>query len=125
MKQPIVLSYVQVEPLLKARQQGQTTVEISPDLGLTSVNVTLTPEGVAFLTGERLDWRSLEKISKSEVNCFILEENTIRPIQGFSEHTNRVCSLMPTRGATRFQLPGFVIHSTKHIVTMRVTRCKS
>src|SRR6266849_1935905 len=121
MKQPIVLSYVQVEPLFKARQRGQTTVEISPDLGLTSVKVTLTPEGVAFLTGERLDWRSIEKISKSEVNCFILEENTIRPIQVFSEYTNRVCSLMPTRGASSMLIAGFVMHRIKDIDPMQDT----
>src|SRR5258708_12176115 len=95
MNQPIVLSYVQVEPLLKARQQGQTTVEISPDLGLTSVKVTLTPEGVAFPTGERLYWRSVEKISKSEVNCFILEDNTISPIPFFSHYTNLLSLLIP------------------------------
>jgi len=124
MKQPIVLSYVQVEPLFKARQRGQTTVEISPDLGLTSVKVTLTPEGVAFLTGERLDWRSIEKISKSEVNCFILEENTIRPIQVFSEYTNRVCSLMPTRGAPSMLIAGFVMHRIKDIDPMQDTRRK-
>src|SRR5712692_6542985 len=124
MKQPIVLSYVQVEPLFKARQRGQTTVEISPDLGLTSVKVTLTPEGVAFLTGERLDWRSVEKISKSEVNCFILEDHTIRPIQVFSEYTNRVCSLMPTRGAPSMLIAGFVMHRIKDIDPMQDTRGK-
>jgi len=124
MKQPIVLSYVQVEPLLKARQQGQTTVEISPDLGLNSVKVTLTPEGVAFPTGERLDWRSVEKISKSEVNCFILEDHTIRPIQVFSEYTNRVCSLMPTRGAPSMLIAGFVMHRIKDIDPMQDTRGK-
>ena len=124
MKQPIVLSYVQVEPLLKARQQGQTTVEISPDLGLTSVKVTLTPAGVAFPTGERLDWRGVEKISKSEVNCFILEDHTIRPIQVFSAYTNRVCSLMPTRGAPSMLIAGFVMHRIKDIDPMQDTRGK-
>ncbi len=66
MKQPIVLSYVQVEPLLKAKKQGQTTVEISPDLGLTTVIVTLTPEGLEFPNGERLDWRSIGVLCKHE-----------------------------------------------------------
>jgi hypothetical protein len=77
MTQPIVLSYVQVEPLLKAKKQGRTSAEISPDLGQTTVAITLTPNGVEFPNGERLDWQSIEKISKSEVNCFILENNTI------------------------------------------------
>jgi uncharacterized protein len=115
MSQPIVLSYVQVEPLLKAKQRGQSSIVISPDLGLTTVSVMLTPEGVAFPNGERLGWQGVEKISKSEVNCFILEDNAIRPIQIFSEYTNRVCSLMPTRGAPSMLIAGFVMHRIKDI----------
>jgi len=115
MTQPIVLSYIQAEPLLKAKQQGITCVEISPDLGLTKIIVSLTPEGIAFPNGEHLDWRSIEKISKSKVNCFILEDNTIRPIQVFSEYTNRVCSLMPTKGAPSMLIAGFVMHRIKDI----------
>jgi uncharacterized protein len=115
MSQPIVLSYVQVEPLLKAKQQGQSSIVISPDLGLTTVTVMLKPEGVVFPDGERLGWHSIEKISKSDVNCFILEDNAIRSIQVFSEYTNRVCSLMPTRGAPSMLIAGFVMHRIKDI----------
>jgi predicted methyltransferase len=121
MTQPIVLSYIQAEPLLKAKQQGITCVEISPDLGLTKITVSLTPEGIAFPNGEHLDWRSIEKISKSEVNCFILEDNAIRPIQVFSEYTNRVCSLMPTKGAPSMLIAGFVMHRIKDIDPMQDT----
>ena len=121
MPHPIVLSYVQVEPLLKAKQQGQTSAEISPDLGLTTITVRLTPEGVVFPNGERLDWRSVEKISKSEVNCFVLENDTIRSIQVFSAYTNRVCSLMPTRGAPSMLIAGFVMHRIKDIDPMQDT----
>lgn len=83
--QPIVLSYIHVEPLLKAKKQGQSTVEISPDLGLTTVTVTLTPEGVEFPQGERLDWQSIAKISNSKINCYVIENDTIRPVQVFSD----------------------------------------
>ena len=121
MTQPIVLSYIQAEPLLKAKQQGITFVEISPDLGLTKIIVPLTTEGIAFPNGEHLDWRSIEKISKSEVNCFILEDNTIRPIQVFSEYTNRVCSLMPTKGAPSMLIAGFVMHRIKDVDPMQDT----
>jgi hypothetical protein len=121
MTQPIVLSYIQAEPLLKAKQQGIMCVEISPDLGLTKITVSLTPEGIAFPNGEHLDWRSIEKISKSEVNCFILEDNAIRPIQVFSEYTNRVCSLMPTKGAPSMLIAGFVMHRIKDIDPMQDT----
>ncbi len=119
--QPIILSYVQAELLLKAKQQGITSVQISPDLGLSTVIVTLSSEGIAFPNGEHLDWYSIEKISKSEVNCFILEDNAVRPIQLFSEYTNRVCSLMPTRGAPSMLIAGFVMHRIKDIDPMQDT----
>ena len=119
--QPIILSYVQAASLLKAKQQGITSFQISPDLGLSTVLVTLTSDGVVFPNGEHLDWQSVEKISKSEVNCFILEDNAIRPIQVFSEYTNRVCSLMPTRGAPSMLIAGFVMHRIKDIDPMQDT----
>src|SRR6516162_7658464 len=119
--QPIILSYIQAAPLLKAKQQGIASVQISPDLGLSTVIVMLTFKGVAFPNGEHLDWHSIEKISKSEVNCFILEDNTFRPIQVFSEYTNRICSLMPTRGAPSMLIAGFVMHRIKDIDPMQDT----
>jgi uncharacterized protein len=121
---PIILSYVQAVPLLKAKQQGIASIQISPDLGLSMIIVTLTSDGVVFPNGERLDWKSIEKISKSEVNCFILEENAARPIQVFSEYTNRVCSLMPTRGAPSMLIAGFVMHRIKDIDPMQDTARK-
>ncbi|HXZ03621.1 MAG TPA: spermine synthase [Ktedonobacteraceae bacterium] len=120
-KQPIILSYIQAESLLKARQQGQHSVETSPDLGLSTVVVTLTSEGIAYPNGEQLDWHSIEKISKSEIHCFVLENGAARPVQVFSEYTNRVCSLMPTRGAPSMLIAGFVMHRIKDIDPMQDT----
>ena len=119
--QRIILSYVQAESLLKAKMQGIASVQISPDLGLSTIIVALTSEGIAFPNDERLDWHSIEKISKSEVNCFLLEDNTIRPIQVFSEYTNCLCSLMPTRGAPSMLIAGFVMHRIKDIDPMQDT----
>jgi uncharacterized protein len=120
-KLPIILCYVQAKQLLKAKQQGLTSIEISPDLGLSTLIVTLTHEDIIFPNNERLDWQSVEKISKSEVNCFILEDNAIRSIQVFSEYTNRVCSLMPTRGAPSMLIAGFVMHRIKDIDPLQDT----
>jgi len=119
--QPVILSYVQVAPLLKAREQELATVQISPDLGLSMVEVRLTSEGVEFPNRERLDWQSVERISMSEVNCFLLQENTIRIVQVFYEYTNRVCSLMPTKGAPSMLIAGFVMHRIKDIDPMQDT----
>ena len=121
---PIILSYIQVTPLLAARHAGQTTLEISPDLGLTTVPVTITAEGVTFPNGERLSWQDIEKIHESQVNCFVVEHNAIRSIQVFSEYTNRVCSLLPTKGAPSMLIAGFVMHRIKDIDPLQDTRRK-
>src|SRR5947209_8840421 len=121
---PITLSYIQARPLLEARRKGVSTVEVSPDLGLSLVEAALTNEGVIFPGEERLDWHSVEKISKSEVNCYTVENDSIQAIQVFSEHTNRVCSLMPTRGAPSMLIAGFVMHRIKDIDPMQDTRRK-
>lgn len=110
MKQPIVLSYIQVQPLLAARQRGEQSLTVSPDLGRSTVTVTLTPEGILFPGGERLSWQNIEKINKSHANCFIVEGESIKTIQVFSEYTNRVCSLLPTRGTPSMLIAGFTMH---------------
>jgi uncharacterized protein len=112
---PIIFSYVQVKPILEARQKGLPSVEVSPDLGLTMVTVSIRPEGVVFPSGEHVGWVSIEKIGKSTINCFVVEQDGARPIQVFSETTNRMCSLMPTEKAPSMLIAGFVMHRIKDI----------
>lgn len=111
----MILSYIQARPLLDARKCGQAVVETSIDLGMSKTDATLSDEGVSFATGERLDWGSLEKISESEVKCYVVSEQGIEPAQVFSEATGRVCSLLPTRGAPSMLIAGFVMHRIKDI----------
>lgn len=115
MPRPIILSYVQARPIVEARRKGLPSIEVSPDLGLTMVRVSIRPEGVVFPSGEQPGWKSIEKISKSTVNCFVVEHDGVRPIQVFSETTNRVCSLMPTEKAPSMLIAGFVMHRIKDI----------
>jgi uncharacterized protein len=112
---PVILSYVQMRPLLEAHKQGKTVLETSLDLGMTKASVTLTAEGVTFPGGEHLTWARMEKISQSEVNCYAVTEQDSQAIQVFSEETNRVCSLMPTRGAPSMLIAGFVMHRIKDV----------
>lgn len=112
---PIILSYIQARPLLEARGRGREIVEVSPDLGMSCVSARLTDEGVSFASGESLSWAEVEKISRSEVHCYILDAEGIAPVQTFSEATNRVCSLLPTPGAPGLLLSGFVMHRIKEI----------
>ncbi len=112
---PVILSYIQTRPLLEARERGQVVVETSIDLGISSTSVTLSAEGVRFANGELLDWADIEKISQSEVNCYTMSALGMQAIQTFSEETNRVCSLMPARGAPSMLIAGFVMHRIKEI----------
>lgn len=111
----MIVSYIQARPLLEARARGRETVEVSPDLGISCVSARLTDEGVNFASGEALSWAEVEKISRSEVNCYTVGADGIAPVQTFSEKTNRVCSLLPTPGAPALLLSGFVMHRIKEI----------
>ena len=115
MSMPIILSYIQARPLLEARRSGQPVVETSTDLGMSNSGATLSDEGVSFATGERLDWGSVEKISKSEVKCYEVSEHGLEPVQVFSEATGRVCSLLPACGAPSMLIAGFIMHRIKDI----------
>jgi predicted methyltransferase len=113
MSELIVLSHYEVKPLHDARQQGRATASISPDLGLSYVEVALFPGGVTFPSGEELDWASVQEIAGSETKCFRLHESTLSEIRVFSELTGRVCSLYPTGGCPTMVIAGFPMHRIK------------
>ncbi|HEV2654096.1 MAG TPA: spermine synthase, partial [Ktedonobacteraceae bacterium] len=108
MTYPIVISSIQAESLLAAR--GEPSVLISPDLGISSVTVKLSDKGVEFPEGKRVSWQNIEQVKKAKVNCFIVEDGSVRPIQVFSESTNRMCSLLPTKGVPSMLIAGFTMH---------------
>lgn len=113
MTQPIVLSHYQIQPLVTARTKGAGTVSISPDLGLTTVDVVLEDGGVLFPSSERLSWELATRIQFDSVGCFVLADGEITRIQQFSSVTNRHASLMPTAGAPTLLLAGFPMHRIK------------
>ena len=105
-----MLSYIQVVPMLAAREKGERSVEVSTDLGISTGIVTITPEGVVFPGGEQLNWQDIEKIKKSQGNCFVVEGGSLQAIRVFSEQTNRVCCLWSTGGAPTMLIAGFTMH---------------
>jgi predicted methyltransferase len=111
----VILSYIQTRPLLEARKHGQVVAETSLDLGISNTSVTLSPEGVSWAPGECLDWASVEKISQDKVKCYTISAQGMQPVQTFSNATNRLCSLMPTRDAPSMLIAGFVMHRIKEL----------
>jgi uncharacterized protein len=121
MPYPIILSYIQAEALLTAKRQGKAVLEVSPDLGITTVPVKLLDEDVEFPLGERVRWPDIERIKKATTNCFIVKENSVQTIQTFSEYTNRVCSLLPTKHTPSMLIAGFTMHRIVDIDPMQDT----
>jgi uncharacterized protein len=110
---PVVLSYIQARALLDARHEGRASITLSPDLGLTLVNVWLSSESVQFADGQQVSWLAVDEIQSAPTVCFALEAGSLRKIHGFSQETNRFCSLMPTAGAPTLLLAGFPMHRIK------------
>ena len=122
MSYPVVLSYIQADVLLMAKRQEQKTTLVSPDLGISTVTAQVLPEGVRFPSGEHIDWAQVERIKKANVNCFIVEQDgDVRPIQVFSEATNRMCSLLPTKRTPSMLIAGFTMHRIVDIDPMQDT----
>jgi len=113
MMYPIVISHIQTGVLLEQRAAGERRIEISPDLGLTTVEADIQPAGVRFQGGESLSWGSVEEINASENNCFVIGEGEPSKIAIFSERTNRLYSLMPTGRAPTMLISGIPMHRIK------------
>jgi len=113
MKQ-FILSHFQAESLLAARRAGRPSARVSLDLELTTADVVLEENGVRFPDGQSLTWQDLETIRASERGCFVIEKSTPRKIQFFSEQTNQLYSLMPTKRAPTMLISGIPMHRIKN-----------
>jgi predicted methyltransferase len=112
---PIVLSWFQARPLIRARQEGSSSALVSLDLGLTASEVSLEPDGVLFPNGVSLPWESIEEIGHSESACFVVECDAAAKIQRFSATLNRFYSLLPTAGAPTVLVSGIPMHRIKDV----------
>jgi len=108
-----VLSYKQVTPLLKGREEGQMQVESSLDLGISTAVIQLNPDFITLPDGQTLTWTLIEEIQANNTNCFLVQGSGIEKIKFFSETTNRATSLMPTDGAPTMLVAGFPMHRIK------------
>lgn len=121
MAYPIILSYIQAEVLLNAKRQQKTSQEVSPDLGIKIVTVKLSDEYVEFPEGESVKWEDIEKVKKATTSCFLVKEEGVEAIQTFSEYTNRMCSLLPTKRTPTMLIAGFTMHRIVDIDPMQDT----
>jgi predicted methyltransferase len=120
----LILSYYQTRPLLEVRGKVGRNLEVSPDLGLSTVTVEVEVEGVLFPGDLVVAWEALEEISAHENNCYRVEAGEVTPIKTFSEHTNRPVSLYPTDGAPTLLISGLPMHRIKDTTPEQDTREK-
>lgn len=121
---PVVLSHIQLEPLLRARDAGEVAATTSADLGRSETTVTFADEGILYPSGERLRWEDAARIVKSASVCFTLAGGEIAEIRTFSQTTNWVRSLYPTKSAPTMLVSGVPMHRIKDTDPWRDTLAK-
>lgn len=119
----ITLSHYQAVELLAMRGTARSG-EISPDLGLSTVVVSLEDQAVKFPNGERLDWALVSEIAESENNCFRVAGGDIEAIQVYSETFERMYTLYPTGAAPTMLVSGIPMHRIKGTDPWQDTRSK-
>ena len=120
-----VLSHVQIAPLLRAREAGDSSAATSADLGRSETRVTLDEQGVHYPDGELLGWEDAARIAKNTSVCFTLDGGEIGEIRVFSQTTNWVRSLYPTRSAPTMLVSGVPMHRIKDTDPWRDTLAKA
>lgn len=118
---PVVLSHIQAAVLLQARRGEASVARVSPDLGLSEVDVTLSVDGVQFPAGVSLAWAEIERIAGAENACFAVRNGDAEEIRAFSETTNWLRSLYPTASAPTMLVSGIPMHRIKGIDPMADT----
>ncbi len=113
----LTVSHVQLTPLLAARQANSEptfSATTSPDLGLSTVEVILTPTGLIYPSGEGIPWEVVRIIINSPNQCFTVDRGgAATAIASFSQTSGMIRSLMPTTGAPTTLVSGFSMHRIK------------
>lgn len=120
----IVLSSWQLQNLPAIQEERPATVEMSPDLGLSVVTVTISDAGIQFPDGELLSWQNARTIRNAEGRCYLVDADGIQQIQVFSQQTNWSRSLLATSGAPTVIVSGFPMHRIKGTDPMADTLAK-
>lgn len=109
----IILSHVQAQILLNARDHNVEFTQVSPDLGITKTDINIDDRGVRFERDQSLGWEEVESVAASPSSCYVIEHGKLSAIQFFSEETNRLYSLYPTAGAPSMLVSGIPMHRIK------------
>jgi predicted methyltransferase len=120
----VLLTCVEARALVEAKRDGKPRARVSADLGRSTVEAALEPEGVRFSPEALVRWEWLEGIAGDEQACFVLEQQGLRKVEAFSQATNRFYVLMPTEAAPTVLNSGIPMHRIKEIDPLADTRRK-
>ncbi len=109
----IILSHFQAQALLVAWERGMAEAHVSPVQGLSVNTVRLDEAGVCFSPTEFVVWDCVKSIAGSLSSCYLVENGAVRPIQFYSEATQRLYSLYPTSGSPSMLVSGIPMHRIK------------
>ena len=110
-----VLSHYQTALLLKAKQEGRSSLSASMDLGMSSIDIQLFARHITLPEGTVVSWGNIETINANKDNCFYIKKDEVQKIRGYSEITGRSYSLFPTPDAPSMIIAGFLMHRIKGI----------
>jgi hypothetical protein len=109
----IILTHLQAKILLDAKEKGIASVQISLDLGISTVIVKLDTNGVELMPSQLFNWEGVKSIADSASSCFVIMNGVAQSIQFYSEATQRLYSLYPTSGAPSMLVSGIPMHRIK------------
>jgi uncharacterized protein len=110
-----VLSHYQAAVLLKAKQEGKSSLSASIDLGISFIDIQLLEKHITLPDGTAISWENIETINANKENCFYIEEYKAHKIRGYSEITGRSYNLFPSPDAPSLVIAGFLMHRIKGI----------
>ena len=113
-----VLSHFQARDILRAVEAGDKTVTTTLDLGLTPIELNLSPDTIQLPDGQKLSGEDLRIIAGSDLACYRIRGTEVERIETFSEAFNRYYSLMPTVRAPTMLISG--IPGPKSVVGTKV-----
>lgn len=102
-----LLTYLELDAIVNAANQGQKAVEISTSLGKWSPKLARIDARFAEIDGEPFEFSRVKYDQKS---VYRLEMGTLKKVQFFSEETNKLYKLLPTVPLPTLSISGVNMH---------------
>lgn len=115
MRDSVVLLHFQINSIIEAKEANRKTIQISPDLGLTVIEISVVTDGAIFPGNNILNWDGIMQIKSCSNNCFELHGGKLTKIITYSQLTGLTYSLMSTNGAPTMLISGIPMHRIKGI----------